>query len=217
MKLDKLIESSLDTILFDPDEEGPLLQAKYIPGKSSLAVILGNNASGKSLLRRIISVKCGKANPKIESMAISMQLRTSGLIQNAFIFGDESYESTGRISSSTVSVGIRSSKGRENPHIIFWDEPDVGLSDEAAAGIGLEIAKYAQEPAPTLQGMFVVTHRRVLVQYLLQVDPHIIFMGANPPNSVQEWLDRPIIPSSSEALQEASHRALPSISKRLKE
>jgi energy-coupling factor transporter ATP-binding protein EcfA2 len=179
-----------------------------VDGDGNLVVIVGENASGKSFLRRILTALCREAD--IEMMPISMEGRGGsygGL--RGFIYGDESWQSTGECSSVTVVTGIKTCQGREKPHVIFWDEPDLGLSDGWAAGMGIALRQFADTMPKLTYGAFVVTHSRALVSELLPANPHYLHVGtdpANAPPTLEAWVNRPIKARPIEELRDESYR-----------
>lgn len=176
----------------------------HIEKGGTLIVILGDNASGKTFLGRIIHGVCGLK--KIECLRVGMELRTSPGIARAFVYGDESYQSTGYISAKSVTTGILTCQKRENPHVIVWDEPDLGLSDNAAAGLGIVIREFAQNlPAKTIAAV-VTTHSKPLVLQFKDMKPTYIHVGVTKPRTVDEWLYAPIKPILPEALKAASKK-----------
>jgi hypothetical protein len=96
------------------------LKLSYEPGKGELVVITGENATGKSFLRRIVHAALNQH--EIELIVLSMQLRTAaGDIRKAFIYGDEGTQSTGQLSGHTVTMGMNTSRGRDKKHAVLWD------------------------------------------------------------------------------------------------
>ena len=165
--------------------------------------MLGENASGKSFLRRCAHSICQQVG--IEFLGISMELRYGGGIERAFIFGDEGYEATGVISIKTVLTGISTCHSREKSHVMCWDEPDLGLSDNAAASVGLAIAEFVRKPGKHTTAIIVMTHSRALVEQLLPLDPHYVYLGCDAdkaPTTLYDWLKQPIVPADLEALRE---------------
>lgn len=183
------------------------IKANFIPSsfESPLILVLGGNAAGKSFFRRIIQTACHKT--KTECMAISMEGRREVAYNPPllFVYGDESCSSTGSNSASTILTAIRSSKTRseEQKHVIFWDEPDVGLSESWAASGGAEIASFAKEPPSSLIASVVVTHSKPMVRELAKANPHVLIVGENAPQSLQEWLDEPVVVRPLQELQDA--------------
>jgi hypothetical protein len=185
-------------------------------GTGPLVVVLGENASGKSFMRRVVNMFCQKN--EIEFMGISMQGRRS-ISANpwlCFVYGDESCESTGTNSVGTVLTGITTCYGREAPHVIFWDEPDLGLSDSWAAGVGQKIAELGKKPPEHTKAAFVVTHSKALVEQLVPVNPHYVYLGQtseHAPQTLDDWLKQPIRPRDPALLKKESFKRFKAIQK----
>jgi len=237
------IELALTMVKFTPLDVGALLQhmldelsyfhpadvlggetaipAIYVPGTSRLALILGENAGGKSFIRRIIrlmthpgqkgdmgrlKVKKGPF-PVRETIHLSMEARTHGGITRSFIYGCEDWRSTGENSASTVVTGIRTILKRTHPAIIYWDEPDIGMSAGCAAGAGLTIRQLVEGQAPLVQAVFVTSHSPALIQPLQGLNPHYLGDADGPPD-LGAWFEAqkdptPVMP---EELQATSHK-----------
>lgn len=189
-----LVRRVLDTDYFvETAERPPPIPAKFVPGGSNLTVVVGPNASGKSFFRRVVQSWCRKAG--VESMTISMEGRgplTYGFARLC-IYGDEQHEATGVNSIRTVMTGIKTCRERDTPHVIVWDEPDLGLSDGNAASIGAAIADFANKAPDLTLAILVVTHRRALVEQLRSARPGYLHLGLqDAPATLQDWLDEPI-------------------------
>ena len=131
---------------FVPDEKREMaIPAVRLHGTGKLVVAVGDNASGKSFFRRLVSETCRNSTPKIECIHLSMEGRHSSGPMGAFIYGDENWESTGENSANTVLTAVRTSKNRTTPHVIFWDEPDLGLSDGWSASMGVEVRNFIEQ------------------------------------------------------------------------
>lgn len=226
-----LIEEALTLAYFSPDPKDGLtpIPALFVPGQCPLIIIVGENASGKSFMRRIVT-QIGR-EIKVEVMPISMEGRGGsygGL--RGMIYGDESWESTGVCSVGTVRGGLSTCRARTSPHIIFWDEPDLGLSENGAAGVGQAIGQYMAEPNPHTMAAIVVTHSKPLVREVMEGInpspgafrryPHYLHLGTDPkdaPPDLFEWLRTPVVPRSLEDIAEAGHRRFKLIQRILKE
>lgn len=201
-----LLGHVFDLKYFAPNEKGETpIEHHWVRGTGNFVVCLGENASGKSFFRRLVTAVCREA--KVEAMPISMEGRGGeygGL--KGFIYGSEDWQSTGENSSNTVLMGIETCRARTTPHVLFLDEPDLGLSDGWAAGMGAALREFAlQLPVQTL-GAFVVTHSRSLTRQLLPCDPHYLYFGSNPPPTIKDWVDAPVSPLDLASLGELSHR-----------
>jgi len=164
----------------------------FIEGAPPLAVVVGENANGKSFLRRITKEVYKRLD--VEVIDISMQARrqVSYNIGLAFVYGDEDHDSTGFNAAYTITGAIKTSRARTTPHAVFWDEPDVGLSEGWAACAGRTIAEFARTPPDKLQGAFVVTHSRPLLRELRDLNPLFVYVGDDAKfGSLDEWLASP--------------------------
>lgn len=207
-----LLDHVFELAYFIPNHEGvTAIPFHRVDGEGPLVVVTGENASGKSFFRRIVQSICARAKMKTECIHISMEARRriSEAPWMTFVYGDEEYESTGVNSSGTVLGGIKTSQTRDDRHVIFWDEPDLGLGDPWAAGMGQAITQFVADPPEHLVASLLVTHSRALVGELIGSAPTYLHFGESPeeaPQSLQAWFERPIVPRSLKDLQVASHR-----------
>lgn len=201
---EKLIKLAFATKFFRP-RAGPLF-AGWTRGKSNIVVIVGDNATGKSMYRRIIQAACAtRCDPKVECIHLSMEGRTgsnvhSFPIMRSMIYGDESHFATGGCTAHTVSKALETAAGRDKPNVLFFDEPDTGLADEYAMGAAKQIYTAAGY-MPLTKAIFVVTHRRPMVEVLLRAEPHVLIFGKPRPATIQEWLERKLKPRSLKELE----------------
>ena len=182
-------------------------------GHPKLLVITGENASGKSLLRRLISSLAHK--DKIEPIAISPEFRQRGGMMTVFVYGDESYDASGKIACVTVLGAIKTSKEREKPHIIILDEPDMGLSDDAAAGIAEEIVDYCNDPSPHLGLFAVITHRKAIMEPFIRAGASHVRVGDSL--SLVEAYERPVVAVRPQAVHDKGLEMFRKVQKLLKE
>lgn len=213
MNLTELISKVRDTALFG-DDDSPI-RMRHVPGDRSgpfdlsrLTIVLGPNGSGKSLLRRVVQQVCRQNN--VECIHLSMHGRVGGMdlgVVRMMIYGDEHEDNTGRNSAQTVLTSITTSKGRDKPHVLFYDEPDIGLSDGAAMGVGIAIREYVATAGPNLVAAFVATHRRALVHHLATYpdSPDALLLGESP-ESVRAWLASSEEPIPLDAVVEQSFK-----------
>ena len=171
---------------------------------SNLAVVVGNNSSGKSVLRRQMQEECNRHD--FETLDLSMELRSHEDSEfRGEYYGNEEVLSTGVISISSVLRLISTSRNEKRKHVIMLDEPDVGLSDEVAAGVGVELANYLTKPSSNLVGALLITHRRAMLDVLLDLAPSVVFIGPkeDAPVSLNAWNTRKIVPQNPRAVIEA--------------
>lgn len=183
------------------------LKTQVEPG-SLLCLVLGDNASGKSMLRKLLTEVGRKHEPRIGSIHTSMSARCSSGIARLAMYGSEDDDSTGYNSAHTVEGAIRTSRQRAEPHILIFDEPDTGLSDRWARSAGREIAALLRDPPASLVAVFLITHRRPLVEELLPLRPSAVLVGHEWPTSLQDWVagDTRDVPSLAELHDEGFRR-----------
>lgn len=227
LDVEQLLRATLETRLFTPCNAlgGRIaIPSLYEPGKSNLVLVLGENAGGKSMFRRIVRMmthkgrKAEMGEPAIEPgefavtemVQLSMEARAGGGMIASFIYGAESYRSTGENSAHTVSTGIKTVCGRSHTNILYWDEPDIGMSAGSAAGAGVAIREFVSSGmSPLTQAVFLTSHSPALVRQLVSLKPHYIYLGnLEGPKTLDEWFkwqaDPP--PVSPEQLKDASRK-----------
>lgn len=202
-----LVERALDLRFFHPEDGQPAaIPFHFAPGADPLVVVVGPNAGGKSFFRRVLMALC--QDQKTEAIHISMEgrRRIGERPWLAMVYGDELRHSTGVNSINTVLTGVSTCRSREQPHVIIWDEPDLGMSEGAAASVGRVVAEFATAPPPALMASVVITHRKALVAELLAARPHYLHLGtAEAPPSLEEWLAAPPLVRPLEAIRDEAH------------
>ena len=165
-----------------------LIPHRYEPGGGRACLVLGDNATGKSLVRRLLSHKY--KDHGAEAIPLSMEGRAGGGMfgMKGFVYGDEDWKSTGHNSVGTFEGMVRTSRGRQKPHMVYLDEPDTGLSDRWARSLGRALADFLADPPELLAALFVTTHRVALARELLRVSPHALLVGPGWPATLEEWL-----------------------------
>lgn len=205
-----LLDVILDLDYFHEDgDEPPAIPFHRVDGEGKVVVIVGDNASGKSFCRRIVQAVCQKAQVECIPISVEGRRKVSYMPWLSMVYGDEEYEATGVNSTHTVLSGITTSKGRETPHIIFWDEPDLGLSEGWAAGVGQKFCAFAQDPPEHLRAAFIVSHSRALIREMLPAKPFYLHLGVSAeeaPQTIQDWVERPVSPRDPEKLPEMSRQ-----------
>lgn len=196
-----LVPACLGTELFTTDDQPNKIKAVWCPGATPLVVVVGPNACGKSLFRRVAG-QFTRQEWGAEYISISMEQRRHGLFERAFIYGDEMFYATGYNSAMTILKGIVTCRSREAPVVIFWDEPDLGLSDEYAAGAGQTLAEFAFNPGEHTCAAFVVSHNRHLLRELIPLKPNYLCLGSCDFPSLQSWVEREVRPAKIEGLRD---------------
>lgn len=173
--------------------------------ESRLVLVLGENAGGKSFFRRLIreatSHKSRRKETKPfrvrEMIHLSMEGRAGTHpmpVVQQMIYGGEEWLSTGDLSADLVTKGIKTASSRDHEVLLYWDEPDVGMSFGCAAGAGLAIKDFIEELPEHIQAVFVTTHSPHLVLALtvgLEHKPHYLYLGNdNGPPTLKLWANQ---------------------------
>lgn len=174
----------------------PIEQARVL-------VVVGENASGKSFLRRLLVQNLVAS--QIPVMHLSQEGRADGGgyegIKRLMLYGSETRHCTSQISTHVITTGIKTSRSHEQPHVLIWDEPEIGMGEEVKLGSAQWLAQELQSDWPEkLLGVVVMTHSREFVQALLGVS-NAFFMELGEDRTAEEWLARTIVPVFPEELE----------------
>jgi len=176
-----------------------------VPDRFSTAtpilVVTGKNAAGKSFLRRWFCMML--KDEKIEAIHLSQQGRASEGFVRAFVYGDESDHSTGAISAHTFIAGMNTSKNRTTPHVLIWDEPEIGMGDELQIGTADWLFSQLVVWPQQLNGVILLTHSRYFVERAMMF-PGAKFMNLDGHRTAKAWMERKIVPVSPTVLYDES-------------
>jgi hypothetical protein len=203
MLLDTLGSVLADADYFGPD--GPVPCAAEL-AHPRFAVVTGENASGKSFLVRTLAHRMREDRPRLEVMAVTMNMRSRGGMERAFIWGDEGRDSTGRLSVKAVIGGLKTCRERDHDHVLILDEPDIGLAEGYAGALGEYVAAFVDEMPERTLGLIVVTHSRPLVRSLMPTDPTSIRVGDDP-RPLARWLEEGPIPRTLADIEGLAERS----------
>lgn len=184
-----------ESVLFQA-EDSPF-NATVAEGAPKLAVVTGENASGKSLFVRVAADLVDKQDTL--PVSVSIRERTaSGLseiadLRRVFMFGDEHEQSTGATSVQVVATAFRN-VDRPKGAMLILDEPEMGLAEAYTRALGEFIGQQARDIPAKCIGVLVVTHSRALVQGLCdgydKTPTHVAVSAEAPAEAgIQRWLD----------------------------
>ncbi len=202
-----LVKNVLDNSILVGEKNKPV-QCSFFEGDDRLLTVVGDNTSGKSVFRRALSQFTRKQG--VEVMHFSPEGKAQGGIVGSMIYGTEEDQSTGCNSAKTILKALGTARGRENEHIIIFDEPDIGLSDEYAAGAGIEIREFCKNSPDKTLLVVVISHRCCLMRELQRINPSHLSFGAKM--DLHEWLNREIVPKNLHLLRQADKNMFSAIS-----
>lgn len=157
-----------------------------------LIILTGGNATGKSLIRRVLwasleKLKNDGRKPGQYVADTSMERRTSsypGLSALSGVFRDDPWVATSECSLHGIESVIKL-----DDRFIVLDEPEIGCSLELQAGIAKMLNERKSEILEKNLGILVITHSKILVERL---DSDMFFNMEGM--TKEEWLNREIVP-----------------------
>jgi hypothetical protein len=219
ISLPDLLEDTLQMAYFTEKQDDGEVAIPFVRklGDARLVLVLGENAGGKSFFRRLVCLMASgprwdslkrqmtKPGPYPVKRVIHLSMEGRGHHMGSLVYGSEARHSTGQNSANQILGGIRNVEGCGGSSIMYWDEPDLGMSEGSAAGAGLEISDWMGDLHPLVQAVFITSHSKELVRQLAHLNPHYLYLGSEDgPQSLQEWLDAPVIPSRPAEVQQKS-------------
>lgn len=186
------------------------LQYHWTKAKSNFVVVVGENASGKSLLRRILGTIARKG---MEVLSVSVEGRSGGGFAKAFVYGSEEWKATGANSAVTVLTGIKTCQSRQRPHIIIWDEPDLGLSEAWSRSMGQTLCHFVKNLPENTKTVVVISHSKVLLNEFVDIPHHFVCMGTTTITDLKSYLEHQPEVRPLEVLLSESHRTFQSVQK----
>lgn len=73
--------------------------------------------------------------------------------------------------------------------------------------MGIEIKENILDSHKSKGLYFLITHSTAMIKQLADLDPHYIYLGENPPETLKEWLERPVVPADlNEVMKDGRER-----------
>lgn len=176
------------------NEDFPLSFNLVSEKESKLVLVIGDNASGKSLLTSQM-LNSGHKWTGVSGYNIGMKSRTMEGMARAFMYKPEEDNSTGATTVSAVVSGLRNCLKYANEGkgmMIVLDEPTLGLSMRYERAMGEYIANIVNENKDNdnFKGILLVTHSKDMIKAMVDYgfEPSVVSVG-NKLDSLNEWLD----------------------------
>lgn len=191
-----------------------LITAINMVKEHRLTILVGGNATGKSLVRKQLNLKLAKKYG-LERNAVrqvSMQMRTelrSDFGALACMAHDDPCAPTSLATWNLIQEAIgRREFALGNPYYLVFDELEIGMSQESLAGLLL----YLEEQMPVwltdTLGVMVITHSDMVVRSLGKSgQADFISLGYDELDTdMDAWLAREIVPTDFAWLDDWSGR-----------
>jgi hypothetical protein len=167
-------------------------------------IITGENAGGKSFIRRIFQAFLGNRRKPISSYSFSMEARSrsasDGNIFLTLAYGDEGYAATSANTVRSIRTILDTSDKGEKMHIIIIDEPEIGLSEETELAVGRMISERLSDEWPDNRvGVVVMTHSKHIVRELMGLPGSKFLNLFNRYPTADAWLGREIVTTDLDA------------------
>lgn len=153
---------------------------------SQALIIYGENVSGKSFIGKLCEAVFRKDGVGVRSASVGN--RTASGVEKAFIYGDESSQSTGATSFRVMDLCLNSSINDVGETLMILDEPDLGLSPKYSRTLGKYLAEKINSCSDD-KYIIVVSHNADFLEsfhHNLKVKPSHI--GINTSETFDEWL-----------------------------
>lgn len=188
--------------LFNSQNEAAM-KVRYTPAEkeaSKVILVYGDNASGKSLFRRLYaSYVRGQFNESqtVEPLEVSMRTRAGGGMRASFMYGPctDQDNSSGAVSLGPINGLYCTAAGREHFTIVSLDEAEVGLCSTYHFALGQYLAQRHVDELQELQShltTIIVTHSVEMAKGVIDklgYVPHLVALGGLSALPFNDWLD----------------------------
>jgi predicted ATPase len=191
------------------------------PGKVTL--LTGSNGSGKSLVRKQLCFRLERKLPGTDyrrlTADVSMQRRTSAnpnLGALSTVMQDDKDQPTSYSTYYLVKMlmGTFLKEDNSSKRYLIIDEPEIGMSKESQLGF----VTYLKERIPDIlkytYGLLIITHSEMIVNALKD---EAVFLNMDKDCTADEWINREIIPTDFEKLENDSYELFQAINNYSKE
>ena len=165
--------------------------AKWIP-PHKLTIMTGSNASGKSVIRKLMSKaiadRLGLEPDKPCVATLSFMTRAGLNSYSGINFMRDSEWTATSSNSIRLAKGVLKSKDR----FIILDEPEIGMGEEMQLAFAQYVNSVKKDVLERSLGLLVITHSRIIVKEL----ENDVFVNIDHSSyTKQDWLNRDIVPT----------------------
>ena len=153
---------------------------------NKVTVLTGENASGKSLIRKCVGAHLQNeytGSGRIKVCHSSMEQRTG--LHSEMGGGGVFLRDVEWIATSINSIDFIKRVLNENDRYIILDEPEIGLSESIQYSLAHYLNKVIPEIIKKNLGILIITHSKVLVKALSICDEFVNIQG----KTYDEWIN----------------------------
>lgn len=176
-----------------------------------ITLLTGSNGSGKSLIRQQIRFRVAKklggdCDPLKITADISMAKRASSIPSLGAlsgIFMDEPTDPTSLCSYSNVETLLNTfvKNTESSKRYLVLDEPEIGMTKESQLGLALLIKENVEALLQKTYGVLIISNSEYFISRLANIG---VFLNMDGYESVDEWVNRAIIPTDFSKLSKES-------------
>jgi energy-coupling factor transporter ATP-binding protein EcfA2 len=154
--------------------------------ESNVLIIYGDNASGKSLICKLLEQQI--RNYGATSRSACIRNRTQGGIEKAIVYGEEGSQSTGQTSFKSLKLCLKSTNNSLEEALAILDEPDIGLSPKYSKAMAEYISLHIKEFNESKYTV-IVSHNHSLIQHIIfNLNNNVSSLGINTDLKLSEWM-----------------------------
>lgn len=191
--------------------------------KNKVTIIVGDNGTGKSLIRKQMAVRLMKeyGDNKTHCRTVSMQLRTelrSDWGALACMGHDEPEFPTSLSSFNLLQSVMNYDMKEKNDYFIILDEIEIGMAKESVLGMANYLNSKIPEWLDNTLGIIIITHSNIIAREIYNnQDCDFINIGYNSVDyDINKWINRNIVPTDFDFLSEWSSRLFHRVNERSK-
>ena len=176
-----------------------------------ITLLTGSNGSGKSLIRQQIRFRIAKklggdCDPLKITADISMAKRASSIPSLGAlsgIFMDEPTDPTSLCSYSNVETLLNTfvKNTESSKRYLVLDEPEIGMTKESQLGLAWLIKENVEALLQKTYGVLIISNSEYFISRLANIG---VFLNMDGYESVDEWVNRTIIPTDFSKLSKES-------------
>lgn len=189
-----------------------------------LTILVGNNGTGKSLIRKQLNVRFAKEfnERRMFVREVSMQCRTENRSEYGALSSslhDDPTAPTSLCTYDLLTSAFDHDFDQSHPYYLCIDELELGLSQESLTGILNYVENHLPKWLDQTLGVMIITHSRSVTEVLLKHHPDADFIWLDynkVSHNYEEYKNRTIYPMDFGWLREWSSRLYETASRRAK-
>ena len=174
---------------------------------NKVTILTGGNGKGKSLIRKQVMGICYRDKIKVWSCSMDKRAGLDDSLGGGNVFNRDCEWLPTSINTLDSFKGFYKYEGTFG----VLDEIEIGMAEESQAGVAIYINKHLEEYRAKNRGMLIITHSKYLAS-MIEADEFINIEGM----SREEWLNREIVPTDFDKLEEESNELYREVCNRTK-